>query len=164
MSTKHKNDYWNVKKSGTRLLWRFQKGESGGFKNFTPTEADEIALKSVLAWVNRQSDNNVNNNHLFVKLFVYHLTTEIRESETSIFDRFLQTKVSLVLNRPLNLFYEAFKQDLYTNQLQRLIKENGIVDDKGIVVDYTRFTEVYSQKFIMSKLNEMVSEALNRFS
>ncbi|MDG2194260.1 MAG: hypothetical protein P8K77_05305 [Polaribacter sp.] len=164
MSIKYKKEYWNVKKSGIRLLWRFQKDESGRFKNFTPTEADEISLKSVLAWVNRQSDNNVNNNHLFVKLFVYHLTTEIRESETSIFDSFLQAKVSLLLNKPLALFYEAFKQDLYINQFQRLIKEKGIVDDKDAVIDYTRFTEVYSPEFVMSKLNEMASEAINRFS
>ena len=62
------NKFWDVKRAGERLLWRF-----GLDKPFLPNEDDKLALKSVLAWINRQSSGVIENNPLFAKLFLLQL-------------------------------------------------------------------------------------------
>lgn len=150
--------FWDVQKAGKHLLWRFS------LKSFVVNEDDKIALKSVLAWINRNSGDNVNNNQLFAKLYVYFLTQEIRYNQATVFDELLQKKVNSMLAKPLPLFYKAFISDLYGSQYAKLTREQSINESNEVMMDIKQFKETFNEDYVISKLNEMISEALNRFS
>lgn len=158
------SQFWDIKKAGERLLWRFQKDANGNFKSFVPNDNDVAALKCVLAWVNRNTSENVKNNQLFAKLYIYFLTQGIRYHETTVLENEVQKELSKILDKPLQLFYKAFANDLYSNQLSRLMTEETPEDAKQVLSDLKKFQETYSEDLIESKLDEMISEALNRFS
>lgn len=155
--------FWDVKKAGERLLWRFQK-TNGNYKAFTPNESDEIALKSVLSWINRNATENVNNNKLFAKLYIYFLTQEIRYNSATVFDSQLQKNINAKLAIELPLFYKAFISDLYGSQYARLTKGQTLQESNEVINDILKFKETFNEDYCIGKLNEMISEALNRFS
>lgn len=154
---------WDVKKAGNRLLWRFSKDDNGKFKNFTPNESDLGALHTVLEWINRQENVNVRGHVLFAKLYIYFLTQGIRYHGTTVFDNHVQRELSSLLEKPFHLFYDAFITDLYGNQLNKLNKQSIDQFDKTML-EVEQFKKVFTEDYIKSKLNEMISEALNRFS
>lgn len=152
--------FWDVKRAGERLLWRF-----GLDKPFLPNEDDKLALKSVLAWINRQSSGVIENNPLFAKLFLLQLIGDIRQNETTVFNDFVFQQLSNQLSKPLELFYKAFYEDLASNQLNRLTKENfKDADGKAVVMDYKRFKETFPLEYVVSKLNEQMIATLHRRS
>lgn len=154
------NKFWDVKRAGERLIWRF-----GLDKPFLPNEDDKLALKSVLAWINRQSSGIIENNPLFAKLFLLQLIGDIRQNETTVFNDFVFQQLSNQLSKPLELFYKAFYEDLASNQLNRLTKENfKDSDGKAVVMDYKRFKETFPLEYVVSKLNEQMIATLHRRS
>lgn len=150
--------YWDVKKAGERLLWRFS------LKSFAPNEDDQMALKSVLAWINRNASENVNNNQLFAKLYVYFLTQEIRYNQATVLDEKLQKKVHSMLDKPLALFYKAFINDLYSSQFNKLKEGQTLQESNEVMMDIIQFKETFNEDYCIGKLNQMISESLNRFS
>lgn len=158
-----KREFWDVKKSGEYLLWLLSPDENGNYKNINSSEKSFNALKSVLGFINRQSTGNVKNNQLFAKLYIHFLTQGIRYHSTTVFNDFIHKELHQLLSYPLPLFYKAFIKDLHDNQLNRMleVKEEQLQE---VLIDAQRFKEVYNEDFVESKLNEMVSEALNRFS
>ena len=151
--------FWDVKRAGERLLWRF-----GLDKPFKPNADDELALRSVLSWVNRASSDAVSNNQLFAKLYIYQLNQAIRYHQTTVFEELVQLELSKVLDTPLHLFYDAFIADLYGNQLNRISEVSSQKEKLDVVKYAQRFKETYSKDFVTSKLDEMIVNALNRFS
>ena len=159
------HQFWDIKKSGERLLWRFAQDEKGNFKNFTPNHNDFIALKSVLAWINRQSSGIVARSPVTAKLYLMYLIGEIRYHETTVFNEFIFHDLSRKLAMPLNLYYRTFYDDLCSNQLNRLTKEN-FSDKEGnaVIVDYLKFKEDFPLEDIVEGLNERMISILHRRS
>lgn len=157
--------FWDVEKAGKRLLWRFQKDENGNYKNFKINADDELALKSVLAWVNRQSSGVFDKQTLFAKLYLLQLIGSIRENKTTVFNEFVFVELSNQLSKPIELFYKAFYEDLCSNQLNRLSKAN-ITDAEGkqVIVDYKRFREAFSLEYVTGKLKDQMLKTLHRRS
>lgn len=149
--------HWDVKKAGNRLLWRFNSG-----KPFTPNESDIDALHSVLDWINRNESANVNGNQLFAKLYIYYLTDHLRKYESTVFNSDLTKELNRRLATPVEMFYKAFVKDLHLNQLQKLLESSVGNDPAEIVAQSKVFKETYSEDYVVSKLNEMISEAINR--
>ena len=159
------NAFWDVKKSGERLLWRFQQDEAGKFKSFTPNEKDYLALKSVLAWVNSQSSGILENSPMLAKLYLLQLVGYIRKNKTTVFNDFVFTEISNQLSKPLELFYTAFYEDLALNQLNRLDESNfKTKEGDNVVLDYHRFKETFPLDYVVSKLNERMIATLYRRS
>ena len=161
---KESQDYWNVKKAGNHLLFKLSPYK-GKFKNFKTTEEDLNALKSLLGYINRAESGIINNNQIMAKLFIMHLTWEIRESKTTMFDRVLKSEISNQLSKPLALFYKTFHQDLCANQLNRLNDEDfKIYEFEDVIKNKQRFEETFTLEFVTGKLNEMMSNILHRRS
>lgn len=152
---------WDIKKAASRLKWRFRK-EKGSFKSFTPNDNDIEALNCILNWINNQKKETLNNNQLFAKLFIYHLTMIIRHYQTTVLDPIPQKELSKLLSYPLEHFYKAFESDLYENQLQKLLGKDS--DKNEIIKDYIEQKDLYRRDFISGQLNHMITEALNRFN
>ncbi|WP_166387726.1 hypothetical protein [Polaribacter sp. 11A2H] len=162
---KYSKDYWDVKKSGNRLLWRISPNEKGEFKTFKVLQDDFNALKSILGMVNRLESKTISNNELFAKLFIMELLGQIREKETTVFNDSVFIQISNQLSKPLELFYQTFYEDLCSNQLNKLTKDD-FTDTEGhnILMDYHRFKETFTLELVKSKLNEMMSNTLHRRS
>ena len=93
------------------------------------------------------------------------LVGQIREKETTIFNDSIFERISNQLSKPLDIFYEAFYNDLCSNQLNRITKEN-ITDKEGleIVLDAKRFKETFSLEYMTKKLDERMNLTLHKRS
>lgn len=153
---------YDLKKAAGRLLWRFRQ-ENGKSVSFTPNETDIKSLNTVLEWINRDKKEKIEKNVLFAKLYIYTLTTFIRNYKTSVFDKEATSQVNRLLDMPLSSFYEAFKKDLYMNQIDKALEQ--VKDSKtNEQVSIELFKEVYTKEFIQANLDHEITEALNRFS
>lgn len=150
---------FDVKSAGERLLWRLQPGA----KSFTPNDKDYNALVTVLEWINRQENVNVKGHVLYAKLYIYFLTQGIRHHKTTVFNPEVAKELHRILSTPFPLFYKAFITDLYNNQLNRINAEGIEVFDETMK-DLEQFKQTFTEDYIKGKLNEMISESLNRFS
>ena len=155
-----KND---IKRAAEKLIWRLKPSGSGEYKSFTPNKDDVDSLNCLLQWVNNQKKETFDNNHLFAKLYIYHLTMNIRYFETTILDPVPQEDLSRILDTPIKHFYKAFEEDLYNNQLNRLLKKGGSEEQDKIIKDYISQKNLYTSEVIQAQLSHMVTEALNRF-
>jgi len=162
---KYSKEYWDVKKSGKRLLWRLSPNKNGEYMPFNVTKEDFNALKSLLGYINRVENKSIYNNQLFAKLYIMELVGRIRENQTTVFNDFVFTELSHQLSKPLDLFYKAFYQDLCNNQLNKLTKSN-FTDKEGkeVLMDYKRFKETFPLEYVTSKLDEMMNLTLHRRS
>ena len=150
--------FWDVKRAGERLQWRF-----GLDKPFAPNDDDKLALKSVLAWINRQSSGVIEKNNLFAKLYLLQLIGDIRENKTTVFNEFLFSQLSNQLSKPIELFYKAFYEDLASNQLNRLTADDFKDEEgKSVLMDYKRFKETFPIELVVDKLNEQMIATLHR--
>ena len=154
----------DIKKAAGKLIWRLKPDKEGNFKSFTPNQNDVDSLNCILNWINNQKKETLNNNKLFAKLYIEKLAFELRNSNSTIFNNYSQIKVSTILDMPLESFYEAFKRDLYLRQFKKLLEDDSIVDEKGLVVSQNQFQESFNDDYIRSQLNHMMTEALNRFN
>ena len=161
----YSKDFWDVKNSGKRLLYKLSPMKNGKYKTFEATEKDFNALKSLLGYINRVESKTINNNQLYAKLFIMELVGQIRENETTIFNNLLFERLSNQLGKPLELFYIAFYEDLCNNQLNRLTKKQ--VTDKEFketIIDYKRFKDTFSLEYVTKKIDEMMISILHRRS
>lgn len=149
---------WDIKSAGERLLWRFKQG-----KAFKPNDLDLDALKCLLSWVNRQTSENISNNQLFAKLYIYHLTMNIRYYETTVLNEFPVGDLHRLLSRPLSSFYKSFFIDIHNNQLNKLIDVN-VEERQDVLDEYKKLQQTFTEDYIIAMLDEQMSNALNRYS
>ena len=153
-------DFWDIKKAGERLLWRFDLD-----KPFTPNADDKLALKSVLSWVNKQSSGVLERHNIYAKLYIMQLVGDIRRNGTTVFNEAVFSELSHKLSKPLELYYITFYQDLVSNQLNRLSTDSFTQKEgEDIVMDYKRFKEAFPLDLVKSKLNERMIATLHRRS
>lgn len=145
---------YNIQKAASKLLWRFSK-VNGLNKSFTPNNDDIESLNTLLECINREKKQKIQRNAITAKLFIYVLTDHLRKFETTIFDKEIAKQVSIMLDKPLEVFYKAFEEDLYNNQTKLIeLKEGVTLED---------FKKTYTSEFIQMNLDLMITEALNRF-
>tara|TARA_R110002111_G_scaffold246340_1_gene308928 strand:+ start:3089 stop:3598 length:510 start_codon:yes stop_codon:yes gene_type:complete len=161
----YSKEYWDVKNSGKRLLYKLSPMKNGKYRTFEVDEKDFNALKSLLGYVNRVESKTIYNNQLFAKLYIMDLVGRIRKSGTTIFNSFLFKDISNQLARPLDDFYKAFYEDICSNQLNKLTK--GTFTDKegnAVIMDYKRFKETFSLEYMKTKIDEQMNKTLHRRS
>ena len=161
----YSKEYWDVKNSGKRLFYKLSPMKNGKYKTIGVEEKDFNALKSILGYINRVENKTIYNSEIAVKLYIMELVGQIREKETTIFNQSVFERISNQLSKPLDVFYKAFYNDLCDNQLNKLTK--GTFTDKegnDIIMDYKRFKETFSEKYVAEKINEMFNLTLHKRS
>ena len=161
----YSKEYWDVKNSGKRLFYKLSPMKNGKYKTIEVEEKDFNALKSLLGYINRVENKTIYNSEIAVKLYIMELVGQIREKETTIFNQSVFERISNQLSKPLDVFYKAFYNDLCDNQLNKLTK--GTFTDKegnDIIMDYKRFKETFSEKYVADKINEMFNLTLHKRS
>lgn len=155
---------YDLEKAVYHFQKKFSKDAQGNYKPFYVTKNDVDHLNCILGWVIREKENSVLNHSLFAKLFIYHLTQSIRYNKATIFDDKLKSDIFRLLDYPLESFYQSFINDLYASQFNRLVETDSIKDANGKIVEIDQFKKVFNEDYIKGKLNDMISEALNRFN
>jgi len=153
-----------LEKAGKNLLYKLSPNKDGVYFNFKPTENDFKDLKTVLGWINRQTELSLKNNTLFAKLFIYELTMEIRSYGTTVLNPLPLNKLSSILKKPLPLFYDAFYKDLINNQLNKLVEFDEI--NEGLREDIANAEENYpnyegitsKEDYIEKKQSQIITE------
>ena len=153
-----------LEKAGKNLLYKLSPNKEGVYFNFKPTENDFKDLKTVLGWINRQTELSLKNNALFAKLFIYELTMEIRSYGTTVLNPLPLNKLSSILKKPLPLFYDAFYKDLINNQLNKLVEFDEI--NEGLREDIANAEENYpnyegitsKEDYIKKKQSQIITE------
>tara|TARA_R110000787_G_C13390078_1_gene442566 strand:- start:941 stop:1528 length:588 start_codon:yes stop_codon:yes gene_type:complete len=153
-----------LEKAGKNLLYKLSPNKDGVYFNFKPTESDFKDLKTVLGWINRQTELSLKNNTLFAKLFIYELTMEIRSYGTTVLNPLPLNKLSSILKKPLPLFYDAFYKDLINNQLNKLVEFDEI--NEGLREDIANAEENYpnyegittKEDYIEKKQSQIITE------
>ena len=153
-----------LEKAGKNLLYKLSPSKEGVYFNFKPTENDFKDLKTVLGWINRQTELSLKNNTLFAKLFIYELTMEIRSYGTTVLNPLPLNKLSSILKKPLPLFYDAFYKDLINNQLNKLVEFDEI--NEGLREDIANAEENYpnyegitsKEDYIKKKQSQIITE------
>lgn len=154
----------DLKKAVGKLKWRFRKDDKNNFKSFTPNQNDVEALNCIMNWINNQKKETLNDNKLFAKLYIYHLTMNIRHFETTVLEPIPQKDLSKILSYPLEHFYKSFEMDLYNNQLNGLLEATDDIEQLEIIQSYIEQNDLYPREHIAMQLNHMITEALNRFN
>ncbi|QOD60628.1 hypothetical protein H9I45_15010 [Polaribacter haliotis] len=159
------NDFWDIKKAGNRLLWRFSEDKNGKMQNFTPNDADKLALKSVLSFINKQTSGIIERHNVYAKLYIMQLVGDIRRHGTTVFNDSVFAELSHKLSKPLELYYTTFYEDLASNQLNRLAEGTFTTKEgEAIVMDYQRFKDTFPLDLVKSKINDRMIATLHRRS
>lgn len=157
-------DFRDVEKSVKRLIWRLAPNENGDFTSFLPNTNDFNSLKSILGSLDRDKKINVSNNVLFAKLYIYHKTMIIRHYGTTALELETQKEISRLLEKPLDLYFEAFHRDLHDNQLNKLMDSKTEKEKIEIIEQYKNLKKTFTLDYVKSKLLEEINEALKTFS
>ena len=152
---------YDIKKSINRFNWRFRKDDNGNFFNFKPTNEDVKCMNTLISWIIREKKEDLQNNQLFAKLYIYFLHQQIREHNTTVLDSIPQKQLSKLLDKPIHSFYEAFTKELHDNQICKLL-EGVTRENKKLTPEMLR--KAYDLEYVTNSLNGMITEALNRFS
>lgn len=160
---KNKPDYISKRifeKALNRLEYTISKGNK-------PNETDVNAFNDIIRWNNLIEAKTVNNNKLFAKLYIIRLVKELRYYKGDVFNMSIINEfLNVELNKPLDLFYLAFHQDLIHRQLTILLDKwkNEGMSQEQLLKEQKEFEEKYTQEYVNQKLNEMVNGALVNFS
>lgn len=154
---KQSQEYWNVKNSGKRLMYKLSPNEKGQYQTFKVNEDDFNALKSVLGYINRSQENNALNSELYFKLFILQLVGDIRENKTTIFNDFLFARISNQLSMPLPLFFKTLYDDICANQLNKLNDADFIIKDFDEIV---MNAVIFKANFTLQNLTEQLTEKM----
>lgn len=161
---KDNKSFWEVDKAVKRLIWRLSPKENGNYFKFEPNESDFNALKSILGSLDRNKKINIANNTLFAKLYIYHLTMNIRHFETTVLNSYPEKELKRMLDKPLEMFVQSFYNDLHNNQLNKLLKTENEKEQKDILESVEQLKKTYTLDYVRGKLFDSINKSLKTYS
>lgn len=102
----------NMNKAISRLTWRFKTN-----KPFLPSQEDINALNDVIEYVGVKEKQQLIDNQLFGKMYIYLYMEFLRHYETTVFDPIPQKELHKLLDKPLKAIVSDFVGVLNTNEL-----------------------------------------------
>lgn len=125
-----------------RQKWRLENGQ------YKPNEQDAEAFKIVVAWINRQKEQELKKNHfrLFAKIFTYAFTHEVAFYGCT---DMAQRKIREVLSQPDDILIENLRDVLNT--------ENRINFYKSIGFDFSR-KDIHESQELEKRFKDALSD------
>lgn len=165
------SEAYNLKKSIDRFVWRFSSG------NFTPNKNDVDALNFIAGWINREKESELKQNALFAKMYVYALRTEFDYYKDL---EFANQALCGVLEKPIDWRYDWFLNAVNETEMLNFTKKVGVslnpdvrpleqieIDEKAIKENQKElskyFTGIWDREDIYDRLNNQITECINRF-
>jgi hypothetical protein len=161
-----------IEKAMQRIVWRVSNG------THTPNQNDVDAVTIVAEWMNRQKAQELQQNRLFAKMYVYCFIHELDFYKDL---KFAQRKLHEILKTPLSQLYEQFKNKLNLIELNALKKSLGFCNLHPLLMskeqnekeaDLIKENSELIQKYVFGiwtseriekGLNNQISEAINHY-
>jgi len=161
-----------IEKALQRIVWRVSNGAH------TPNQNDVEAVTVVAEWINRQKAQELQQNRLFAKMYVYCFIHELEFYKDL---KFAQRKLHEILKTSLRQLYSDFKDKLNIIELNALKKSLGfcnlhplIMTDEQIKKEADLIAEnteaiqkyvfgIWTSEKIENGLNSQISEAINNY-
>lgn len=161
-----------IEKAMQRIVWRVSNG------NHTPNQNDVEAVTIVAEWINRQKTQEIQQNRLFAKMYVYCFIHELQFYQDL---KFAQKKLHEILKTPVIDLYGQFKDKLNFVEYNSLLKSLGFSnlhtlltkkeqeqkeavltqENKEVIQKY--LFGIWTPEKIETGLNNQISEAINHY-
>lgn len=112
----------NLSESLKRISWRFSKG------NFTPNKKDVECLLEVIEYVENKEKQQLINNQLFGKLYIFVLGEFIRYYEATPDSEIPQKELHKLLDKDLRTIVSEFVDKVNNAKLAHVTNENDLKD------------------------------------
>lgn len=148
-----------IKKAVERITWRM----SNGWKS---NDTDIEAINFIVDFVNITSKDNLKQNELFAKLYIWSYSQFLKKHNATVFDPIPQKELNKMLSKPIEIFIEAFRQDLNTTEQYQSFVKNGIpITNPQLMTDEERekieiITDVWDYDTIKENLERDINNCL----
>ena len=139
-------------------------------------------LNIIIEWINAQENINVNENHLFAKLFIHKLNDIKCHDKDFVVNKFNEAAMIDVLQLELDDYYKQFTETLNDNHTLHIYDKNGIqrkhfalktkeeqdmerLSIKNMSKDDVEVVQngYYKKEDVRNRLNNMISNALFKY-
>lgn len=133
-----------IKKAVEHFLWKFK-------NSWNPTQQDVDALNTIISFVTDKHKQQIQDYHLFAKLYIMVYAQYLERYKTTIFDDIPRKELNKLLDRPIEDFIHRFTDRLNESELYSLF------DDLGVKLEHPA-TKLIQDK---EKENKALKTALN---
>ena len=109
----------NIKKAIEHFQFKFKNA-------WRPTQRDVEALNSVINFTNKKHSEQLRDNEMFAKAYVFMYAYFVKHYNTDIFDDIPQKELHRFLDQPIERIVERFKDRLNEKELEDMYKAKGI--------------------------------------
>jgi hypothetical protein len=97
-------------------------------KQNKPNKTDFESLKTLAEWIERSKKEEIRNNYLFAKMYVYNFTHEVLHYKDSFKSSYgiSQKKIHQVLEMPLERIIDIAREKINTNEYNLFTKSIGL--------------------------------------
>ena len=161
-----------IEKAMQRIVWRVSNG------THTPNQNDVEAVTVVAEWINRQKAQELQQNRLFAKMYVYSFVNELQFYQNL---KLAQKRLHEILKTPLIQLYNDFKEKLNLVELNNATinfgfsklhplemtetekqKEVDLINENNKAMQ-SYILGIWSAEKIEKGLNSQISEAINHY-
>ena len=174
-----------ISKDIGRIRWRFNNCLVGkdGKKREEPLpmyiNSDDLeALNGIIEYVNKEKERQLNNYHLFAKLYISSYTKEIYKTKGNY--QLIADSLRMTLKRPLESIYDDFHQQINETEFENISKVLGLSDkhpilrtdqenenDEKIIKenaeDLTKALTHYNKEDVYNRLNSLLTNLIEDY-
>jgi len=160
-----------IDKAINRLSFLIQKG-------YKANNTDADALNSIIDYVNKQREENLNNHEMFAKIYINAFTNDLIRSDGNY--QLCADSLRMVLKKPLNSIYDTFHNEINTIEFTKISNKLGICNkhpilktpeenasDQKIIKenakDLTKALSHYNKKDVYSRLNTLINNLIEDY-
>ncbi|MCP4984899.1 MAG: hypothetical protein GY928_02180 [Colwellia sp.] len=92
----------------------------------TPSPSDKLAMNTIMEFVEDKHKKQINDYHLFAKLYITVYAQYLEKYKTTIFDDIPRKELHKLLDRPVSDFVQRFTDRLNESELYSLFEELNI--------------------------------------
>lgn len=148
-----------IKKAVETLSWRVEHG-------IKPGDTEKECINFIVDFVNITSKENLKQNELFAKLYIWSYSQFLKKYSATVFDPIPQKELNKMLAKPIESFIEAFRVDLNTMEQYQSFIKNGIpITHPQLMTDEERekieiITDVWDYETVKENLERDINNCL----
>ena len=147
------------------------------FKNvWKPTKPDIDAYNTIIDFVNKKHEDQINDYQLFAKLYITFYGELLKYYNSSVFDKEPQKAINATLNKPLSELINKFVEKANTQETMIKMLNSGIdikdirlksikqIEDEAENFSFDMLEPIMTYQEAEDNLTAMVNYAIDKFS